>query len=48
MIYLACPYCKETTEHKILTLTNDKIEVLCTECVFIWKGKIIWQGDKKE
>ena len=55
MVYLECPHCKETTEHQILTLTNTKVVVRCTECMLEWTGKIILSeecnfkiGDKKQ
>ena len=46
MVYLECQHCKETTEHRILTLTNDKVTVCCTECMLEWEGTIEWKGIK--
>ena len=46
MVYLECPHCEETTEHQILSLTNDKVVVRCTECVLEWKGKIVMDEDQ--
>jgi len=55
MVYLECPYCKETTEHQIIGLNKDKVTTRCTECVIVWEGKIeFWGflrreiGDKKQ
>lgn len=46
MVYLDCPHCKETTEHQILTLTNAKVKVRCTECMLEWKGEITMSKDQ--
>ena len=46
MVYLECPHCEETTEHQILTLTNNKVTVRCTECMLEWKGKIVMDEEQ--
>jgi len=57
MVYLDCPHCtiilgkQEKTEHYILSLTEDSIEVQCEECMKKRRGHIdLWtyvEAEKK-
>jgi len=48
MVYLDCLYCRitlgipEKTEHRILTVSEDSIEVQCLECMKKRRGRIEW------
>lgn len=54
MVYLNCPYCDkvhesgEKTEHNILSVTNDRIEVRCQECMRVRTGEIKWDHKMNE